>query len=230
MEHHKIPVRVLKCEPPILSRGNLCRSDRPSAFSKATPLARQNISPVKLPEFPEIYQSLNPIHNGWNGHFVTNKSSFMNLPQNIFELNFSINELVRYLHDSFKPSLVPILLDHQALKNLENTCKFLKEPIINKNSPNDRKLTEKVLDSDQDSKSDTTANPEESQTHTQVFTLTRHRVGFYTKQERLQKIKKYKAKILAHTENKNKIRYMLKSRIASSKPRVGGRFVKKSIT
>jgi hypothetical protein len=55
-------------------------------------------------------------------------------------------------------------------------------------------------------------------------------VGFYTLKERQAKIRKYKEKILRwmRGENKNKDRYILRSKIAKAKPRVGGKFARKS--
>lgn len=57
-------------------------------------------------------------------------------------------------------------------------------------------------------------------------------VGFYTKSERLAKIMKYREKIqrFLRGENKNKDRYILRSKIAKAKPRVGGKFAKKTNT
>ena len=54
--------------------------------------------------------------------------------------------------------------------------------------------------------------------------------GIYTQKERQEKIKKYKEKIQrwVRGENKNKDRYILRSKIAKQKPRVGGKFAKKT--
>lgn len=53
--------------------------------------------------------------------------------------------------------------------------------------------------------------------------------GFYTLKERQEKIKRYKEKIQKwiRGENNNKDRYILRSKIAKQKPRVGGKFAKK---
>lgn len=69
---------------------------------------------------------------------------------------------------------------------------------------------------------------EKEETHSQPIN-SKFQIGIYTLQERQEKIRKYKMKIQKwrRGENKNKDRYILRSKIAKLKPRVGGKFAKK---
>jgi hypothetical protein len=57
-----------------------------------------------------------------------------------------------------------------------------------------------------------------------------HKIGRYTKKERIDKIRRYKEKVQKWLkgQNKNKDRYIKRRFIAKNKPRVGGKFIKKS--
>jgi len=79
-------------------------------------------------------------------------------------------------------------------------------------------------------KSDTTVSHCNSSESHEADSHDSHRIGFYTKRERQERIAKYKAKLQRWMkgENKNKDRYVLRSKIAKQKPRIGGKFAKKS--
>mmetsp|Transcript_30 Transcript_30/g.24 ORF Transcript_30/g.24 Transcript_30/m.24 type:complete len:216 (+) Transcript_30:78-725(+) len=52
------------------------------------------------------------------------------------------------------------------------------------------------------------------------------RIGFYTKKERMERIKKYKLKKQRSLTNNNKVKYAKKSLVAKKRARVNGKFVK----
>jgi hypothetical protein len=64
--------------------------------------------------------------------------------------------------------------------------------------------------------------------HTDETTEQEPKIGFYTKQERSERIKRFKAKKQRALANKNnkKVKYAKKSQVAKSRARVNGKFVK----
>lgn len=62
------------------------------------------------------------------------------------------------------------------------------------------------------------------------YQIGQSQIGHYTKEERQEKIRRFKQKklIWLQGKNKNRNRYMKRRLIAKNKPRVGGKFVKKA--
>jgi hypothetical protein len=82
----------------------------------------------------------------------------------------------------------------------------------------------------EEAKSDTTVSQNNDPQSVEMGEPNEQRIGFYTTKERQERIRKYKEKILRwkNGENRNKDRYILRSKIAKMKPRVGGKFAKKT--
>jgi len=72
----------------------------------------------------------------------------------------------------------------------------------------------------------TAASETDVSEHTAETVEQEQRIGFYTKKERMERIKKYKLKKQRALANNNKVKYAKKSQVARMRARVNGKFVK----
>ena len=121
-----------------------------------------------------------------------------------------------------------------SLRFLENVSSLSvntrNEPIKEESFLENRKSTEFINQKEPEVKSETTVSHIEETKHTKFFSNSNsHQVGIYSKEERKRRIAKYRLKVqkFLKGENKNKDRYILRSKIAKAKPRIGGKFAKK---
>lgn len=130
-------------------------------------------------------------------------------------------------------------IGEQSSPNFQNDCNLLQtqasSPIINLKIANmdfSGKFAEVQQDGQrvEEAKSDTTVSQNNDPQSVEMADPENQRIGFYTKKERQERIRKYKEKIIRwkNGENRNKDRYILRSKIAKMKPRVGGKFAKKT--
>mmetsp|Transcript_16915 Transcript_16915/g.18879 ORF Transcript_16915/g.18879 Transcript_16915/m.18879 type:complete len:125 (-) Transcript_16915:39-413(-) len=106
----------------------------------------------------------------------------------------------------------------------------IKEPMKTSIFLENRKLTELDFQKEPCVKSETTVSHFGDVNPSSIPSLKEKIIGFYTVDERRKKILKYRLKIhkFLRGENKNKDRYIKRSKIAKAKPRVGGKFASKS--
>ena len=104
-----------------------------------------------------------------------------------------------------------------------------KEAMKSKSFKKIRKLAEIFHQKEPEVKSESTISNIREEYSKNYINESDIKIGFYTQKERIIKIRKYREKKqkFLNGELKNKDRYILRSKIAKKKYRIGGRFAKK---